>query len=143
MTDGPDETELARAASVDDALRQLAAEPVRPSRPLVDGALRALRAERGLLTTHVGADGVDRISEAALASVATQAARAVDGVHHASARLAAGEEGRIDVAVEIVAVLGRPLPALADAVRAAVARACARATGLEIGTVDVHVDDVV
>lgn len=132
-----------RQAALDMQFQSLAAEQVKPSRPLARDVVRALRAEGGLLTTRVGADGVDRISEAAVASALARAARDVDGVQHATVRVDVDDAGGLRVRVEIVAVIGTELPALAEVVRVAVVRASERATGLSASVVDVHVDDVV
>lgn len=132
-----------RQAALDVQFQSLAAEQVAPSRPLASEVVRALRAEGGLLTTRIAPDGVDRISEGAVASALARAARDVEGVRHASVRVDVDEAGGLCVRVEIVATLGAVLPQLADAVRAAVTRASERATGLTASVVDVHVDDVV
>lgn len=140
MTEQPPDPRL---TALDVQFQSLAAEHVKPSRPIASDVVRALRAEGGLLTTRVTPDGVDRISEGAVASALARAARDVQGVEHASVRVDVDAAGELLVRVEIVAMLGAKLPPLAGAVRAAVVRASERATGLPASVVDVHVDDVV
>ncbi|WP_344361203.1 Asp23/Gls24 family envelope stress response protein [Arthrobacter humicola] len=103
------------------------------------------------------------ISEAAVAKVAGIAARAVPGVyslgsgpsralgairdavgsadHGAGVRVEVGET-QVAVDIDLVAVYGTPLQALADQIRAAVYSAVEELVGLEVIEVNIEINDV-
>ncbi|MFJ2740847.1 hypothetical protein ACIO3O_14370 [Streptomyces sp. NPDC087440] len=88
------------------------------------------------------------IVEAAAAKTLRGAAETVAGVRAGSCRVApaagpgAGARGPVRVTVEVEAGTRRALPALAEAVRTAVARAADRAIGMRVSEVDVLVVDL-
>lgn len=111
----------------------------------------------------LGTGGRTVISEAAVAKVAGVAARAVPGVYslgsgpsralgafrdavgsadHAAGVRAEVGETQVAVDIELVAIYGAPLQALADQVRAAVYSAVGELVGLQVIEVNVEIHDV-
>jgi len=111
----------------------------------------------------VAGQGRTVISETAVAKVASIAARAVPGVYslgtgssralgairdavgsadHATGVRAEVGETQVAVDIELVAVYGTPLQALADQVRAAVYSAVEALVGLQVIEVNVEINDV-
>lgn len=88
------------------------------------------------------------IVEAAAAKTLRSAAETVPGVRAGSCRVApaggttAGPRGPVRVTIEVEAGARRALPALAEAVRTAVAGAADRAIGMRVAEVDVAVVDL-
>ncbi|MFF0744840.1 hypothetical protein ACFYVL_31000 [Streptomyces sp. NPDC004111] len=88
------------------------------------------------------------IVEAAAAKTLRAAAETVPGVRAGSCRVApaagakSGPRGPVRVTIEVEAGSARALPALADAVRTAVAGAADRAIGIRVAMVDVAVVDI-
>ncbi len=120
---------------------------------------------------HAGAAGIQAaagsgrtiISEAAVAKVAGIAARAVPGVHslgsgpsralgairdavgnadHAAGVRAEVGETQVAVDIELIALYGTPLHALADQIRAAVYAAVEELVGLQVIEVNIEINDV-
>lgn len=120
---------------------------------------------------HAGAAGREAaagsgrtvISEAAVAKVAGIAARAVPGVHslgsgpsralgairdavgnadHAAGVRAEVGETQVAVDIELIAVYGTPLHALADQIRSAVYAAVEELVGLQVIEVNIEINDV-
>jgi uncharacterized alkaline shock family protein YloU len=111
----------------------------------------------------LGAGGRTVISEAAVAKVAGIAARAVPGVYslgsgpsralgafrdavgstdHAAGVRAEVGETQVAVDIDLVALYGTPLQALADQIRAAVYAAVEELVGLQVIEVNVEIHDV-
>ncbi len=117
----------------------------------------------GLPAVVPGASGRTVISDAAVAKVAGIAARSVPGVyslgsgpsralgairdavgssdHAAGGRVEVGET-QVAVDIDLVAIYGTPLHALADQIRAAVYSAVEELVGLQVIEVNIEINDV-
>ena len=127
--------------AVRDVLRELGRRPVAVPAGLGPGVMRrvrALRAPRGHLRLEGTRGGTTAVAERVVVRIGGLAARRVPGVAYASVAL--DEEGSATVGV--VALLGPSLPALAVEVRRAVRGSVRRDCGVELGRIDVRIDDV-
>jgi uncharacterized alkaline shock family protein YloU len=92
------------------------------------------------------AGGSVRVSEAALSEIVRRAVASVDGVRLRKGRRRLGvelEEGRASAELRLVVVYGRILPEVCADVQERVADALARMCDVEVGEVDVTVEELV
>jgi uncharacterized alkaline shock family protein YloU len=92
------------------------------------------------------AGGSVRVSEAALSEIVRRAVASVDGVRLRKGRRRLGvelEEGRASAELRLVVVYGRILPEVCADVQERVADALARMCDVEVGDVDVTVEELV
>jgi uncharacterized alkaline shock family protein YloU len=92
------------------------------------------------------AGGSVRVSEAALSEIVRRAVASVDGVRLRKGRRRLGvelEEGRASAELRLVVVYGRILPEICADVQERVADALARMCDVEVGDVDVTVEELV
>jgi uncharacterized alkaline shock family protein YloU len=90
--------------------------------------------------------GSVRVSEAALSEIVRRAVASVDGVRLRKGRRRLGvelEEGRASAELRLVVVYGRILPEVCADVQERVADALARMCDVEVGEVDVAVEELV
>jgi uncharacterized alkaline shock family protein YloU len=90
--------------------------------------------------------GSVRVSEAALSEIVRRAVASVDGVRLRKGRRRLGvelEEGRASAELRLVVVYGRILPEVCADVQERVADALARMCDVEVGEVDVTVEELV
>jgi uncharacterized alkaline shock family protein YloU len=90
--------------------------------------------------------GSVRVSEAALSEIVRRAVASVDGVRLRKGRRRLGvelEEGLASAELRLVVVYGRILPEVCAAVQERVADALARMCDVEVGEVDVTVEELV
>jgi uncharacterized alkaline shock family protein YloU len=92
------------------------------------------------------AGGSVRVSEAALSEIVRRAVASVDGARLRKGRRRLGvelEEGRASAELRLVVVYGRILPEVCADVQERVADALARMCDVEVGEVDVTVEELV
>jgi uncharacterized alkaline shock family protein YloU len=92
------------------------------------------------------AGGSVRVSEAALSEIVRRAVASVDGVRLRKGRRRLGvelDEGRASAELRLVVVYGRILPEVCADVQERVADALARMCDVEVGDVDVTVEELV
>jgi uncharacterized alkaline shock family protein YloU len=92
------------------------------------------------------AGGSVRVSEAALSEIVRRAVASVDGVRLRKGRRRLGvelEEGRASAELRLVVVYGRILPEVCADVQERVADALARMCDVDVGEVDVTVEELV
>ena len=90
--------------------------------------------------------GSVRVSEAALSEIVRRAVASVDGVRLRKGRRRLGvdlEEGRAGAELRLIVVYGRILPEVCAEVQERVADALARMCDVEVGEVDVTVEELV
>jgi len=90
--------------------------------------------------------GSVRVSEAALSEIVRRAVASVDGVQLRKGRRRLGvelEEGRARAELQLVVAYGRVLPEVCADVQERVADALARMCDVEVGEVDVTVEELV
>ena len=90
--------------------------------------------------------GSVRVSEAALSEIVRRAVASVDGVRLRKGRRRLGvdlEDGRAGAELRLVVVYGRILPEVCADVQERVADALARMCDVEVGEVDVTVEELV
>ncbi|WP_411083347.1 hypothetical protein [Streptomyces sp. cmx-18-6] len=143
---------LADLAGLSDAVRRTCAEepgvPEATSAAVTARVMDLVRLElRPGRPIPLGEPDEDHwIVEAAAARLLRAAVDALPGVRAGSCRIApldpADPAGPVHVRVEVVANLTRPLPDLADAVRARIAEAADQDIGIRLGAADVLVVDI-
>jgi uncharacterized alkaline shock family protein YloU len=105
--------------------------------------MEQLRRERGRVPVAKSLDGSDTMSDLVVVQIVRRAARTVDGVRQVSVTLdPAVADGELALTIHLTALLGPALPALAEAVRVAVAAEVLALTGLRAGAISVEIDDV-
>jgi uncharacterized alkaline shock family protein YloU len=90
--------------------------------------------------------GSVRVSEAALSEIVRRAVASVDGVRLRKGRRRLGvelEEGRASAELRLLVAYGRILPEVCASVQERVADALARMCDVEVGEVDVTVEELV
>lgn len=132
--------------ALDRATRALRAKQQPDGLHLANRVINAVRAEVRLGTMLlVNAPQPDvRIAESAAAKVLRRAADTVPGARTANCRLTSSKDGHAVhmVAITVAAMLDRPLPERAEAVRQAVLQAAEHVLGLAVAAVDVEVNAV-
>lgn len=134
---------LCRIRTANSQLRSLAGEHVQVPRGLARRVMAQLRRERGRVPLGAGPLGVDTATDLVVIQIVRRAARSVEGVRQCSITLEpATADGDLAITIHLTALLGPPLPELADQVRDAVVSDLRAMTGLNAADVAIEIDDV-